>query len=76
MYKIFLFYFVRSHLNTPDEGQLPDPFTELVSGWMDESSGMATWPPTMIQDISVYLSSHDVQIEKVSLTRRILTEGL
>ena len=35
---------------------------------------MANWPPTMIQDISVYLSSRDVQIEKVSLTRRLLSD--
>lgn len=62
-----------SLLNT-DEGQLPDPFGTLENSWIGEKEGMKLWPPTMIQDISVYLCNHDVEIEKVSLSKRLLTD--
>ncbi len=41
-----------SLLATPG-GDVPDPKT--LSDWMDEDQGMPSWPPTMIQDIGVYL---------------------
>ena len=34
---------------------LPDPFCDLVSGWVGEENGMQNWPPCMYCDIAEYL---------------------
>ena len=61
-------------LITDDEHRLPDPFYELTDGWQNEQSSLANWPPTLIQDISVYLNKHDTVTGKVSLTKRLLSD--
>ena len=43
-------------LQTPD-GSIPHT-DDLATDWLDEEQSMAIWPPTMIQDIAVYLDSH------------------
>ena len=40
-------------LKTP-LGDQPHP-DSLTDGWLDEDQGMSLWPPTMIQDIAVFL---------------------
>ena len=61
-------------LITDDEGRLPDPFYELETDWKTETESMSSWPPTLIQDISVYLSKHDTVTDKVSLSKRLLCD--
>lgn len=34
---------------------LPDPMTDLKTGWMSEEEGRHEWPPTMYADIVNYL---------------------
>ena len=43
-------------LKTP-EGDKPHP-DNLKYGWLDEDQGISLWPPTMIQDIAVFLDRH------------------
>ena len=59
---------------TKDEGPLPDPFEDLIEGWENEEKGTANWPCVMIQDISVYLTKHDVKTKDASLTKRLLSD--
>ena len=63
----------RRSLCTEDEGQLPDPLYDFVN-WAGEKDGMKCWPPTLIQDISIYLNKHEIVVEKVSLTKRLLCD--
>ena len=63
----------RRSLCTEDEGQLPDPLYDLVN-WAGEKDGMKCWPPTLIQDISIYLNKHETVVEKVSLTKCLLCD--
>ena len=64
----------QSLLHTDDEGRLPDPFYELEKGWKTEAESINTWPPTVIQDISVYLNKNDTVTGKVSLSKRLLCD--
>ena len=36
-------------------GRVPDPFTELTTGWQKEAEGIVHWPPIMQFDISEFL---------------------
>jgi len=47
---------MRQLLQTSD-GVMLHPDT-LTSRWLDEDQGMSLWPPTMIQDIAVFLDRH------------------
>jgi len=58
-------------LKTP-EGDQPHP-DSLTDGWLDEDQGMSLWPPTMIQDIAVFLDRHSPARER-SFTERLLSD--
>jgi len=57
-----------------DGTQLPDPFTIPASQWIDEKAGMKHWPPIMIQDISVFVQMHDTVVDKIALSKRLLSD--
>ena len=59
----------RALLDTPD-GLQPDPFTELLTGWLEQPEGIVYWPPTMEYEIGAYLLSP----ECVDLGRRMLSD--
>lgn len=49
---------------------LPDPLTDLKTGWHGEKEGMELWPPCMYADIATYL----VDVTEKSLRERLLTD--
>ncbi len=62
-----------SLLDTP-EGRVPDP-RSLDQGWESERDSTEKWPPTMIQDIGVYLARLEpFRKEGVSFSDRMLSD--
>jgi len=61
----------RQLLQTSD-GVMPHSDT-LTAGWLDEDQGMSLWPPTMIQDIAVFLDRH-APVREHAFTQRILSD--
>jgi SAP domain len=60
----------RALLSVDCGSMLPDPMSDLVTGWIDEMSGMSMWPPTMYGDLAEYL----VDTSERSLRTRLLTD--
>ena len=55
--------------------QLPDPVTDLTTGWLNEKEGQSLWPPTMYADIAEYiltLTGPDKKHEE--LRKRLLSD--
>ena len=50
--------------------KLPDPMSDLLTGWVGEGPGMSMWPPTMYGDIAEYL----VDSSERDLRTRLLTD--
>jgi len=51
---------------------MPNPDI-LTAGWLDEDQGMSLWPPTMIQDIAVFLDRH-APVREHTFTQRLLSD--
>jgi len=62
---------IRQLLQTCD-GEMPHPDT-LTAEWLDEDQGMSLWPPTMIQDIAVFLDRH-APVRENTFTQRLLSD--
>ena len=54
------------------EGKMPHP-NSLSNGWLDEDQGMSLWPPTMIQDIAVFLDRNS-PARQHGFTERLLSD--
>ena len=59
---------------TTHEGILPDPFHDLPTGWLSETNGIMHWPSTSMRYISNYLRKHEGVLQKVSLSKRLLSD--
>lgn len=57
-------------LTVPSGYVLPDPITELKTGWCGEKDCMELWPPCMYADIASYL----VDVTERALRERLLTD--
>jgi hypothetical protein len=60
----------RGLLAVPSGNVLPDPITDLKTGWHGEKDGMELWPPCMYVDIASYL----VDITERALRDRLMTD--
>lgn len=59
-------------LKTSEGTNLPDP-SSLKDGWQDEKSGITSWPPTNLSDITIYLME-DHPGKDIDLKKRVLNE--
>ena len=61
-------------LLTPKKGtKLPDPLVELKDGWLGEDTGLTSWPPIFLSDITKYLMA-DHPGKDVQLHERLINE--
>lgn len=58
-------------LLTVQNEKYPDPLAEIKDGWLSESAGMKTWPPTMYYDVCEFLLN---DTKGVDLARRVFKD--
>ena len=56
-----------------DGCRLPDPL-ELKVDWQGEKEAMEKWPPTMLSDISLYLSEKEHDVFSTEFRKRLLKD--